>query len=202
MFFDWKSTGTFWLWLGIIAFLLNLFWIGASRFEFPYGLTYALGFIAIGIVLSHTDKGKDEATIFGSFAAMLIGIIAVLVEVLGAMSSAVLSVLLFIVVLAAEFGHLGKRLPQAKYATIAVFGAWFIWPVMYFYGRFVGALPLNLNTVMYHGGIMLLALIDAITFLGAWKFKYRDESRLLFFAIAALGMLLTVAVLGWGLQLI
>jgi hypothetical protein len=207
MFLDWKSTGTFWLWLGIIELLLDSFWIGPSRFEFPYGLTYGFGFIAIGIVLSHTDRGKDEATVFGSLAAVLIGLIAVLVDAtsgsgfLGAVTGAVLSTFLFFVVLAAELGHLGKRLPQAKYATIAVFIAWFFWPVMYFYGRLMYAFPLNLETTMYHGGIMILALIDAITFLGAWKFKQRDTLRALFFTVAVIGVLLTVGWLGWGLGL-
>jgi len=207
LFIDWKSTGTFWLWLGIVAFLLDLLVVGVSRWEFPYGLTYALGFIAIGIVLSHTDRGKDEATVFGSFSAMLIGLIAVLVEItggtfLGAMSGAVISVFLFIVVLVAELGHLGKRLPQAKYATIAVFGAWVIWTLVYLIGRFTLSYLLNLPTIMYHGGIMVLAFVDGITFLGAWKFKYREETRLLFFVVALLGLVLTVGVLGWGLQLI
>lgn len=214
LFLNWKeNAGMFWLWLGIALFLLNLFVVGPLRWEFAYGLTYALGFMAIGLVLSHTDKQGDEATVLGSIFAALIGALAVLVEMTGgtflaAASGAVISSILFVAVLIFEAGIFGKwgRQSSVKYVTLGAILLWFLWPLPYFWMRYsTYHLPIPTETILYHGGIMLLAFIDLITVAGLVKFDKEDNVRsglrALFFAVAIIGALLTVGVLGWGLTL-
>jgi hypothetical protein len=118
-------------------------------------------------------------------------------------SGAVLSVVLFLCVLLNEMGYLewGGQTSYAKYATMVSFAVWFIWPLLYFYQRWVHVAPITLETVLYHGGIMLLSALDFITFVGAVKFKEYHTLRVLFALMAILGAVLLTTVLGWGLTL-
>jgi len=200
---NYKNLGTVWLWLGIVELLLDFFVVGVARWEFTYGLVYGLGFLAVGIMLS-SEKGG----LVGGVCAGLIGLFAVLMEAsaggfLAGASGAVLSVVLFLCVLLNEMGYLewGEQTSYAKYATLVSFAAWFIWPLLYFYQRWIHASPIGLETILYHGGIMLLAGLDFFTFVGAVKFKEYHTVRALFALMAIFGAVLVTMVLGWGLTL-
>jgi hypothetical protein len=199
---DYKNLGTVWLWLGIVVLMLNFVFVGATGWAFAYGLVYGLGFLAVGIMLS-SDKGM----LIGGVCAGLIGLSAVLMssgtEFLSPWSTAILSVILFAVVVASEMGYLewGGKSEYAKYATLVAFAAWMLWPLNYFYLRVTNAMPLPMETLLYHGGIMLLAGLDFITFLGLIKFKQYHMLRMLFAVAAILGAVLLTMVLGWGLAL-
>ncbi|MEM3622813.1 MAG: hypothetical protein QXR76_03465 [Candidatus Bathyarchaeia archaeon] len=198
-----KNLGTVWLWLGIAVLLLDFVAVGVSRWEFSYGLMYGLGFLAVGVMLS-SEKGG----LIGGVCAGLIGLFAVLVEASGgtflaATSGAVLSVVLFFLVVANETGYIewGGKTEYAKYATLMAFAVWFIWPLTYFYNRWLYSTPVTFETILYHGGIMLLAGLDLLTFIGAVKFKEYHTVRALFALMAVFGAVLLTTVLGWGLTL-
>lgn len=198
-----KNLGTVWLWLGIVVLLLDLFVVGMANSAFANGLLYAFGFLAVGIMLS-SEKGG----VLGGISAGLIGLLAVLIEAtqggfLAAGSGAVLSVILFLAVLLNEMGYLevAGQTTYAKYATLMAFAVWFLWPLTYFYNRWTGGLPITLETMLYPGGIMLLAALDLFTFVGAVKFKQYHTLRAIFAALAILGAVLLTVVLGWGLTL-
>jgi len=200
---NYKNPGTVWLWLGLVVLLLDIFAVGMARWEFTYGLVYALGFLAVGIMLS-----SDRGGVIGGVCAGLIGLFAVLMEAsaggfLAGASGAVLSFVLFLAVLLNEMGYLewGGQTSYAKYATLIAFAAWFTWTLLYFYQHWVHALPIGLETILYHGGIMLLAALDLATFAGAVKFKEYHTVRLLFALMAIFGAVLLTTVLGWGLTL-
>jgi len=201
---NYKNLGTVWLWLGIVVLLLDVLAVGVARWEFSYGLVYGLGFLAVGLMLS-SEKGG----VLGGICAGLIGLFAVLMEATwggpsAAASNAVFSFVLFLIVLLNEMGYLnwGGQTSYAKYATMVSFAAWFVWPLLYFYQRWAHALPVPLETMLYHGGIMLLAGLDLITFAGSIKFNGYHELRVLFALMAIVGAVLLTTVLGWGLTLV
>lgn len=198
-----KNLGTVWLWLGMVTLALNLAVVGINRWEFSYGLVYTLGFLAVGIMLSSEKSG-----LLSGICAAFIGIFSVLIQVTladvnAATSYAILSVVLFIVVLLNEMGYIewGEKSTYAKYATLVAFVAWFIYPFTYFWQRVSLGLPLNLETIMFHGGVMLLSGLDFLTFAGTIKFKEYYTIRALLVCITILGAVLLTAVLGWGLTL-
>jgi hypothetical protein len=200
---NYKNLGTVWLWLGIVVLLLDVLAVGVARWEFPYGLVYGLGFLAVGVMLS-SEKGG----VLGGICAGLIGLFAVwndatLSGFIGLPFVPALSAVLFIGVLASETGYLkwGEKTSYAKYATLVALAAWFVWPLIYFYQRWVHAWPITLETMMYHGGLMLLAGLDLITFVGSIKFEWYHELRLFFALMAIVGAVLLTTVLGWGLTL-
>jgi len=204
-----KNLGTVWLWLGIAVLVLNFAVVGVANSAFWYGLVYGLGFLAVGIVLS------AKASALAAVCAGLIGLIAVfndatLSQYIAIPPTAIFSVVLFALVLASEFGYVGwgGKSESAKYATLAAFAAWFLWPLIYFYQRwtlgpaYYGVTnQLPLETLLYHGGIMLLAGLDFITVLGAVKFKQYHTLRAVFVALAILGAVLVTMELGWSLTL-
>jgi len=201
---DYKNPGTVWLWLGLAVLLLDLFAVGAARWEFSYGLVYAFGFLAVGMMLS-----SERGGVIGGVCAGLIGLLAVLMEASGggalaASSGAVLSVVLFFAVLLDEMGYLewGRQTSYARYATLIAFAAWFLWTLTYFYNRWIHTLPVTWETALYHGGIMLLAGLDLVTFVGTVKFEYYHLLRVLFAVCAIIGAALLTTVLGWGLTLV
>ena len=200
---DWKGNmGTIWLWLGVITLLLNIGVVGVERWEFAYGLLYSLGFLAVGLVLS-----KEEPGLLASIFAAIIGVVAVWVQLEPAGSAeastyGIVSALLFFMFLVSEAVKIGGSASYARYAVLAALLAWFLFPASYFYQRITLGMELPAATILYHGGIMLLALLDFITFLGAVDFEQRENLRLLFAFLAIIGAFLLTAVLGWGLQLI
>ena len=46
-----EKEGTLWLLLGALLFLLDIIVVGVNRWEFPYGLVYAIGAILLTVVL-------------------------------------------------------------------------------------------------------------------------------------------------------
>jgi hypothetical protein len=218
LLWNYKKTSMYWFWLGVLEVLLDLFIVGVSRWEFPYGIAYGFGMISFALVLAHENKQGDESTFAGAILAMFAGLLIVLLEAttggfFGAVTVAVLNVILFIGVVTFELGILKFKSLKSKYASLILIGtflAWFVWPIVYFYQRYQMALSENINTLMYHGGISLLAgfeILAIIMQVADLKFgsgKKKDDYYgipLLFFFVAVLGMLLTVGVLGWGLQL-
>ena len=200
---NYKNLGTVWIWLGIVTLLLNFAVVGITSWAFCWGLPLSLGFLAVGMILS-SEKGG----LLAGVCAGLIGLLAVLMDATGgqflaATSTAVFSVILFALVLLNEFGYveLGGKSPYAKYATLVALAAWFLWPLIYFYQRVMHAMPLPMETLLYHGGLMLLAGLDFITFLGLIKFKQYHALRAVFAVGAILGAVLLTVVLGWGLTL-
>jgi hypothetical protein len=186
-----------------VVLLLDVLAVGVARWEFSYGLVYGLGFLAVGLMLS-SEKGG----VLGGICAGLIGLLVVLMQAsatsfLAGVPSVVLSFILFLAVLLDEMGFLGwgGQTSYAKYATMVSFAAWFIWPLLYFYQRWALALPVPLETILYHGGIMLLAGLDLITFVGSIKFEWYHELRAFFALMAIVGAVLLTTVLGWGLTL-
>ena len=207
---NYKNLGTVWLWLGIAVLVLNFAVVGMASSGFWYGLVYGLGFLAVGLVLSAGKGG-----VLGGVCAGLIGLIAVfndatLSQYIAVPPTAIFSVILFALVLANELGYVGwgGNHEYAKYATLSAFAAWFLWPLIYFYQRwtlgpaYYGVTnQLPLETLLYHGGIMLLAGLDFITVLGAVKFKQYHTLRAVFVALAILGAVLVTMELGWPLTL-
>jgi hypothetical protein len=205
MLTDWKSIGTVWVWIGLAILALNFVFVGPSRWEFWYGLTYGAGWLALGIVLCNSSP-----SLLGAIGAAFAGVLAVLLNIhafatdLTAQTSATIGVVLLVAVVAAEYGLLkfGGRKPEAKYLTLLAFGASALFGVLYFYDRFSQHLPLNFQTIMYHGGIMALAGFDFITALGAaLHFKETHKIRLVLALVSIAGAALTAGQLGWGLSL-
>jgi hypothetical protein len=198
---DWKGNlGTVWLWLGVVLLLIDFLVTGVSSWMFWYGLVYSLGFLGVGIILSSKKTSSIAAV-----SAVIIGLTATALSSAWIVSSlaTALTVILFLVLLANEIGLLewGGKSEYTKYATLAVFGAWFLWPLLYFYQRWQLGMPLPGQTIMYHGGVMLLAGVDFVTFLQASKMKNVALLRLLLVAVAIIGAVLLTVVLGWGLSL-
>lgn len=196
-----KNLGTVWLWLGIITLILNFAFVGVSRWEFPYGVVYSLGFLAVGIILS-----SKEAGLISAVCASLIGVFAFLIQATLAyytiaIAYAVISVILFLLVLILSYFEWGEQASYAKYATLAACTMWLLYPLTYFYQRLTLHMLLPYETIMFHGGIMLLAGVELFTFLGAVKFKGYSTVRTGLAGIAILGAVLLTAVLGWGLLL-
>jgi len=201
---DWKgNVGTLWLWVGVALLLLNVFVVGIARWEFWYGLTYCLGWIGLGVVLSVGKPG-----LLGAVCAALGGVLAVVLnlQALSFITSQMttgLSVVLFAGVVLSESDVLkfGGRRPEAKYLTLLAFGSSALFGLLYFYNFLTLGLPLTYQTVMYHGGIMMLAGFDFVTVLGAVKFGASSKIRLLLAAVTIFGAVLLTGVLGWGLTL-
>lgn len=207
---DWRhNLGTLWFWLGVILIAFDFIWVGINRFEFPYGLVYGLDFIVVGLVL-----GAQKPKVLTGLVAAALGFLVVISEAsawtaLSVTTAEIITFLLFGLVVVVEMGWInigGQALKEAKYMSLITIFAWVAWPAMYFYNRLMsnGALPLTLETVTYHGGIMAFAAVDLITFFGAWKIlgKRYPYVRLLLFLVGVFGAYLTVGVAGWGLSLI
>jgi len=203
---NWKNNaGTVWLWIGITLLACNFAFVGMARWEFTYGLVYSLGFIALGAVLTIRNP-----TMLGGITAGLIGLIAValtmnLLAMLTPTIAMMLAIVLFAAFVLAESKIIphGGTPPAAKYAVMLALGAEVLFPFLYFYGRlFVSNLPLPMETIAYHGGIMLLAGMDFFTGIGAVKFKYRNELRIVFALMTIIGALLLTGVKHWGLNLV
>ncbi|MCJ7424728.1 hypothetical protein MUP01_10750 [Candidatus Bathyarchaeota archaeon] len=201
---DWKGNlGTLWLWIGAALLLLNLFVVGIASWAFWYGLTYSLGWIGLGIVLS-----VAKPRVLGAVCAALGGALAVVLSLqalafITSQMAAGLSVVLFAGVILSESNMLkfGGCRSEAKYVTLLAFGSSALFGLLYFYNRLTSGLPLNYETVMYHGGIMLLAGFDFVTVLGAVKFGASSKIRLVLAVAAIFGAVLVTGVLGWGLTL-
>jgi len=195
-----EKPGTLWIILGVITFLLNLIAVGIERWEFPYGMVYALGFLAVGLTLNIA-----EPSLITALSSTIIGMLATWIQIslayyTEAQTYAAISMaLLFIAILGELFSLI--RTPTAKYAAIASLLSWFLFPATYFYQRITLNMPLPIETILYHGGVMLLSLIDAIALMGALKFEQTKEIRLITAIAAIIGATLLTVVLGWGLQI-
>lgn len=207
MLMDYKhNIGTLWIWIGAILLLLDILVVngGPAAWSVYYGLTYALGWLAIGIILSIA-----KPTVLGALCATFAGLFAVALNfsILPAYVTQQMAfgatAVLFIAILLFE-SHtikIGKQQGEAKYLTFIALGTAALWGFLYLYNRITsgGTLPLNVQTVLYHGGIMLLAGFDVVTLLHTGKSAWKI--RLILAAIAILGALLVTWQLGWGLTL-
>ncbi len=195
-----------WAMLSAVYLILAL-WFLWGRWELSYAIPYVLGFAAIAIVLSAED---DEPGLIASLCAALIGLASVAIsEPIGGLqssSAAWISGVLFVGLLLNEFKvvEVGGHQKVARYLLLVSFLAWFFWALNYFISRLVywsGLTGLPLETVLNHGGIMLLALNEALALLGI-EYKNQNVVSVVFALVAILGAFLLVSQLGWGLHLL
>ena len=199
-----EKEGTIWLLLGAMLFLLDILVVGVSRWEFPYGLVYALGAIGVGLVMN-----SDKPSLLGAVCAAINGALAAWIQIeltsyAVAQTYAVISVFLLIFVILSELEYLtiGGKTKSAKYIVMVALLAWFLFPAIYFLQRLRLNMPLPAETILYHGGIMLLAFVDFLAMLGLVSFKQTNTIRWILACIAMIGAILLTAVLGWGLRLV
>lgn len=201
-----------WAVLGVVYLLLNFLVVGADRWEFPYGIIYALGFLSIAIVLNSSRPGFIAAICATITALLGVFISTLSLFVPGASIDAWLNGLMmlngmfFIVAVLNELGYLeiGVNRPANKYYIMAPLAGWFLWGLMYFYARFTSGSTLNIPTILNHAGIMLLALFTMLRLTGGGGIRKSTMHNvvLALTAISVLGAFIMTAVLGWGLQLI
>jgi len=194
---DWRNNqGAVWIWLGVLVLLFNHVVLGMGNPNYMAGLLSGLGFLSVGIVLSSARAG-----FLASICAALIGLLAVAVQTGWAQlgTGLTFSVLLFIGLLLNELGVLELgRSSAAKYAMLTAIGAWFLCSLLYLTQSWPNV---PFEVLLYRGGIMLLAGVDFLSFLGAWTFNHYEEARLLLALVAIAGAYATVAMLGVGLSL-
>jgi len=203
---DIKGAGK-WALLSVVYLILALAFLW-GRWEFAYAIPYILGFASVAIVLS-----SDEPELIAAMCAALIGLTSVAISEpisgLLASSAAWISGVLFAILLLNEFGVFKEYSPYstktAKYLVLVSFLAWFFWALNYFISRIIywptPTAGLPFETVLNHGGIMLLALNEALALLGI-KYKNQEVVSVIFALIAILGAFLLVTQLGWGLHLL
>jgi len=198
-----EKEGTIWLLLGTMLFLLDIIVVGFSRWEFPYGLVYALGAIGVGLVMN-----SDKPSLLGAVCAAINGALAAWIQIeltsfATAQIYAIISVflLLFVILCELEYLAIGGKTKSAKYIVMVALLAWFLFPATYFLQRIRLGMPLPTETILYHGGIMLLAFVDFLAMLGVTSFKETKALRWILAFLAIIGAILLTAVLGWGLQL-
>lgn len=203
---DWKDkdkkgkVGTIWLWFGSVLLLLSFLFRDPSWF--PNGILYALGALSVGLILSD-EKPSIIASLLAVFTVLLAVPFQLPYDTLSITSAVVLAVIMFVGILLLEFEVLkfGGYAGFAKYATMGALSIWALWPALYFYTRFTQDWAIPLETMLYHGGIMVLAGLDLVTLLGALKFNRLKELRVLLVLVAIVGAVLLTGSLGWGLQL-
>ena len=199
-----EKEGTLWLLLGALLFLLDIIVVGINRWEFPYGLVYAIGAIGVGIVMN-----SDRPSLLGAACAAINGALATWIQIeltyyTVAQTYAVISVflLLFVILCELEYLAIGGKTKSAKYIVMVALLAWFLFPATYFLQRIRLGMPLPAATILYHGGIMALAFVDFLAMLGVTSFRETKTLRWVLAFITIIGAILLTVVLGWGLQLI
>jgi len=200
---DIEKEGTLWLILGAMLLILDIVVVGLNRWEFPYGLVYAIGAIGVGLVMN-----SDRPSLLAAVCAAVNGALAAWIQVeltyyTVAQTYAVISVFLLLFVVLSEAGYLivGGKTGSAKYIVMVALLAWFLFPATYFLQRIRLGMPLPTETILYHGGIMLLAFVDFLAMLGVTSFKETKTLRWILAFLAIIGAILLTAVLGWGLRL-
>ena len=186
-----------WLALGLIYLAIDFLVTGTARFEFMYGLLYAIGFISISLILA-----AARPSLIGGLMMAVIGTLAVFVQMITfEMTLAVgIAIVALVVVVADIFGGFKWKSPQGvQYLTFVPFFLTIAWTVYYFYGRFTAGWPLPPATILNHAGIAVLAFDGILRVSGASK-----KTWLTFIALgaAAIGAIWLTAGMGWGLQLL
>jgi len=199
---DVENQGSIWIWIGIAAILINLVFVGTSRWEFAYGVIYAFGFLTLGLALSMEDKGM-----IASASAAIIALLAFILQVTSISIEtvkiyAVVSGFLFAAALYVAFLKQDITEDYADYTLTAALALWVLYALAYFANRLMRGWALPLETVLFHGGILLLASMDLLDVGLDVDMKSYNVARLAFGAIAIIGMLLVTATLGWGLTLL
>ncbi|MGB9774729.1 MAG: hypothetical protein ACPL4I_12040 [Bacteroidota bacterium] len=198
-----------WALLAVVYALLAFAYL-QGRWEIWYAVPYILGFASVAFVLT-----EEKPKLVTSLCAALIGVLSVVAsgysstgalgpgQIVQTQSIAVITVVLFAVLLVSEFGFIdiGGKSSATRYLVLAAFLAWAIWAFDYFRLRMLYGLPIPLETVLNHGSIMLLGVNEALKMVGV-KYEYQDELSVLFALAACLGAVLLVASLGWGLGLL
>jgi hypothetical protein len=205
-----KSDAFLWLFMGTLYLLLNFFVVGVGDYAFPFGLLYALGFLAVAIILAQKQVG-----LLSGFMAALIGLLSVFTSLVltdTAWFGAIMGIVCFGVLMADELKLLtfGDESKVIKYMMFAPFLMWFVWAASYFGARLSWGWPLPLATIVNHGGVLLLSFYYILWLAGAVKDKYRrgDSMRYIVylkwvgFAMAVGGALWLTVGMGWGLQLV
>lgn len=198
--FSLKSQAFPWAVLGLIYLLLDIFVIGVARYEFPYGMAYAVSFLSIAFLLA--TKKADMVT------GLIVGAVGVVVFIIQgaviALSNSdiwIMMILSFLglgVILLREMNVLKfKSKPQFKYMTLIPFFLMLSWAGIYFGGRLALLMQLPIATIVNHGGIGILSIYGLLSISG-YKKEWLMYIGLLATAIGALW--LTIG-MGWGLQL-
>lgn len=200
---DYTSKAFPWVLIGAVMLLFNFIIITPSRWEFPYGIAYAIASFAIAILQS----SKAPGVLAGLFTA-LIGGLTIFVS-LGGFSANVgmwLGGFLFLGILANEYGLIEWKGRSVNIKTLVAipFVMWLIWGLTYFGARVTDPrgifAQLPLQTILYHGGFMALSFWELLRVIGV-EIKNHWKVSLALTFITILGMFLTVA-MGWGLALL
>ena len=195
--FGLKTKAFPWLVLGLVYLAIDVLITGSARFEFMYGLLYAISFVCIALVL-----GSQKPGLLSGLMVAVVGTLAVFVQMISfdMMFAVGLALVALIVLLADIFGLIKWKSTQGvQYLTFVPFFLTLAWTVYYFYGRFTGGLPLIPATILNHGGIALLAFDGILRVSGASKKEWLTYIALV---AAIFGALWLTAGMGWGLQLI
>jgi len=195
--FGLKTKAFPWMVLGLVYLAIDFLITGTARFEFMYGLLYAISFVCIALVLGSTKPG-----LLSGLMVAMVGTLTVFVQMItfNMMLAVGLALVALIVLLADIFGAIKWKSTQGvQYLTFVPFFLTLAWTVYYFYGRFTGGLPLPPATILNHAGIALLAFDGILRVSGASKKEWLTYIALI---AAIFGALWLTAGMGWGLQLI
>ena len=194
---DFKGAGK-WTLLAATYFLLSLGFL-FGRWEFYYGMLYAVAFASIAIVLSDPKPRLIE-----SLCAAAAGVLSVIASgyanVEAVQGMLVLDFILFAFMFMDDQMMLTKPSRNLKYLAVAAMLAMGFWAFDYFRLRLTSGAPLPLATILNHGGVMLLSLNEALKMAGA-KYEYQEEVSVVSVAAAIIGAILLVVVEGWGLAI-
>ena len=197
--------------LGALYIILSVGWL-LNRWEFLYGVTYGLSFISMWLLYAYPGA-PGFITILAALLSPLLSF-AMSNGWLDATTGAIIVALLVGAAILNETGILtisvGKRSSLRSAWMVLALGyfAWLMLAVSYFVARIQHGWPLNIETILNHGGLAvwsLSELLDAVeganprvvSRVQTWR-----QLALLGWGATALGAILLVTVAGWGLALI
>lgn len=185
--------------LGVAYMVLTVGWL-TGRWEWWYGVAYALSFVTVGLLMASPAPGAITmlAAVANPFLSMYMSLQGISPEF-----GCGIIAMLFIAALLNEKGMIewrGRKLGGWWVATLAYI-AWFLFALSYFLARIQHGWPLNLETILNHGGLLLWSLMETISLMGKTN-QQTHTLTLLSWAATIIGAVMLVLVAGWGLALI
>ena len=185
--------------LGLVYLVLTLGWL-TGRWEWWYGVAYALSFMTVALVTASTTPGTITmlAAVANPFLSMYMSLQGISPEF-----GCGIIAMLFIAALLNEKGIIEWRGRQVGGWWVAALAyiAWFLFALSYFLARLQHGWPLNLETILNHGGLLVWSLMETINLMGKTN-QQTYMLTLLSWAATIIGAIMLVLVAGWGLALI
>lgn len=193
---------------GIAVLLINLLLVGWTRWEFMYAIPYGLALVALSLVIVSNKPDILSGLISTALTVM---VIFTSIGLLNATWSALISFILFVALILnilKVFKY--KTNTSVRWITTASMVFLIIWIAIYFAGRLTNqfAEPLNLATIIYHFGVVVISGIGIpmIAVSDRKKHKIATMISIVGLAMIVLGALWLAAPpgigYGWGLNLV